>query len=271
MYREYQPCGQLSPYIDKYWEFKGNTEPGIRINILPDGCTDFIFTLGEATQALKDNLVMQPFRSYFIGPMTTYSELVTHTTTVYMLGIRFRTCGIFRFMDLPLHELTDQRISTGNLSTFFDDSWVQQLYEKQNIREQINLIETTLLKALHSHEQIGDKQILLAVDRIVRHKGKLSIHSLIKDICLSQRHFERKFKIYTGYTPKEYSRIIQFRNAVGILQSTAFDNLLTIAIQAGFYDVPHLVREIKRMSGNTPRSFLSLSAESETAPLFIDS
>ena len=36
MYKEYQPCALLSPYIDKYWEFKGNPEYGMRINILPD-------------------------------------------------------------------------------------------------------------------------------------------------------------------------------------------------------------------------------------------
>ena len=33
MYKEYQPCALLSPYIDKYWEFKGNPEYGMRINI----------------------------------------------------------------------------------------------------------------------------------------------------------------------------------------------------------------------------------------------
>ena len=47
MYNEYQPSLLLAPYIDKYWEFKGNPDYGMKINILPDGCTDFIFTLGE--------------------------------------------------------------------------------------------------------------------------------------------------------------------------------------------------------------------------------
>ena len=26
MYQEYPPCQLLAPYIDKYWEFKGETE-----------------------------------------------------------------------------------------------------------------------------------------------------------------------------------------------------------------------------------------------------
>ncbi len=46
----------------------------MRINIPPDGCTDFIFTLGEATQAVNSSLTMKPYRAYFIGPMNSYSN-----------------------------------------------------------------------------------------------------------------------------------------------------------------------------------------------------
>lgn len=31
MYTEYQPSPILAPYIDNYWEFKGNPEYGMRI------------------------------------------------------------------------------------------------------------------------------------------------------------------------------------------------------------------------------------------------
>ena len=75
MYTEYQPSHLLVPYIDSYWEFKGNPDYGMRIHILPDGCTDFIFTLGEVANAVEEgSLIMQPYRSYFVGPMTKYSE-----------------------------------------------------------------------------------------------------------------------------------------------------------------------------------------------------
>ena len=46
MYNEYQPSLLLAPYIDKYWEFKGNPDYGMKINILPDGFADCIVTLG---------------------------------------------------------------------------------------------------------------------------------------------------------------------------------------------------------------------------------
>ena len=61
MYTEYQPCGLLSAYIDKYWVFKGKTELGTYFKILPDGCCDFIFSIGDTAQCVGTNQpVMQP-------------------------------------------------------------------------------------------------------------------------------------------------------------------------------------------------------------------
>ena len=88
------------------------------------------------------------------------------------------------------------------------------------------------------------------------------------DICVCQRHCERKFKIYTGYSPKEYSRIVKFWNAIDLLRNTSYDNLLSTAVLAGYYDVPHLSREVKRLSGNTPSSFLMLPSKIDTRIYF---
>ena len=83
----------------------------MRIHILPDGCTDFIFTLGEVVSKVKEEtLVMQPYRSYFVGPMTKYSELVTYAEFVHQFGVRFLPCGLSGFTKLPLHEFANYRI-----------------------------------------------------------------------------------------------------------------------------------------------------------------
>ena len=268
-YREYLPCPSLSPYIDKYWEFEGKPEYGMRIHILPDGCVDFIFTLGEVANTVGGSLVMHPYRSYFVGPMNTYSELVTYAETVHMLGVRFLPGGIFHFADLPLQELVNKRVSTADLPTLFDDSFAERMCELTSTSERIHLLENILLRFLAHHNSLDSRQDLaFAVHRIKQSKGNLSIDSLTRQICLCPRQFERRFKMFTGYTAKEYSRIIRFQNTIDLLRELPGESLLSIAVKAGYYDVSHLSREIKRLSGNTPSSFASLPLE-ETALTYV--
>ena len=88
---------------------------------------------------------------------------------------------------------------------------------------------------------------------------------------MCQRHFARKFRIYTGYSPKEYSQIVKFCNAIEILRNcNPFDNLLSIAVEAGYYDASHLSKEVKRLSGNSPYAFLSSPAGHEVKVIHIE-
>lgn len=271
MYKEYSPCHLLAPYIDKYWEFKGNITKGMHFNILPDGCTDFIFTLGEVANACGDTLIMHPYRSYFVGSMTKYSNLVAHSDTINMLGIRFQPCGVCHFVQLPLPELTNLRVHTKDLHTIFHDSLADILAQKSSVQAKIDFLERYLLNYLHHSQQEVDKSILYAVNQINNHHGSMPIQILVDKVNLCQRHFERKFKWFTGFTPKEYSRIIRFQNTVELLRNSTFDNLLSLAIRAGYYDVPHLSREIKKMSGNTPLSFISAPQPKDVTLTYLNS
>lgn len=261
MYREYLPGNCLSPYIDKYWELEGYPEYGMRMSILPDGCTDVIFTLDEAVNPEKGGLLMQPYRSYFIGPMSTYSELVAYARRVHMFGIRFRPCGIFRFMELPVSELRDQRLEMNEAGMVFDVFFAERLDEEPDVKRRIDFTERFLLNILRTTNRSAEGRITHAVRKINLYGGKLTIRELSGELCLCQRQLERQFKWYTGFSPKEYSRIIKFRNAVRLLRTVDSGDLLSVAMEAGYYDIPHLSREIKRLSGNTPYSFLSFFPE----------
>ena len=95
MYHEFTPCAALVPFIDKFWVFKGFTDIGTRFKILADGCTDFIFSIGNMTVPTDEHsMIMQPYRSFFVGPMRSYSNLTATTDSLHMLGVRFQPCGL---------------------------------------------------------------------------------------------------------------------------------------------------------------------------------
>lgn len=256
MYKEYRPCNLLSPYIDRYWEFDGETESGTKYIIPPHGCADIVFTIGNVPDYSTRSLELQPHHPYFAGPMDTYTELVSHTESIQVLGVRFRPCGLSRFIDLPLHELVNQKIDVSHLPSLFECSFTETLCKKECTQQRIYAIEKYLIKLLMRSARHRDKQIAGAVCLIEEYKGNISIRDVSSDICLCQRHLERKFKEYTGYSPKEYSRIVKFWNAIALLRNHAtFNNLLSVAIEAGYYDISHLFKEVKRLSGDVPYAF----------------
>ena len=70
----------------------------MRIHIFAGWLYRFHFTLGEAVSKVKEEtLVMQPYRSYFVGPMTKYSGFVTYAEFVHQFGVRFLPCGLSGF------------------------------------------------------------------------------------------------------------------------------------------------------------------------------
>ena len=58
-----------------------------------------------------------------------------------MLGVRFLPCGLSRFIRLPLHELTNQRISADEVTCFFDTSFAERLCEEDCLENRVKIIE----------------------------------------------------------------------------------------------------------------------------------
>ena len=80
MYHEFTPCAALVPFIDKFWVFKGFTDIGTRFKILADGCTDFIFSIGNMTVPTDEHSFLfcrsheVLFQSYRYDRFPTYAR-----------------------------------------------------------------------------------------------------------------------------------------------------------------------------------------------------
>lgn len=160
MYKEYSPCNILSPYIDKYWEYKGQPEYGTRISIPPYGCADFVFTLGETVNDINNHLEMRPYRSYFVGPMNTHTELVAFADNIHVFGIRFLPCGLYRLMGLPLNELVNHKCNASDLTNIFDNHFVEDLCNQQYASRLVEVTDKFLKQLSKSSPNIDKKNTL---------------------------------------------------------------------------------------------------------------
>ena len=182
--------------------------------------------------------------------MTSFIE-ISYPQTVEMFGIRFRPAGITAFTRVPVEELTDRDVELALVDTLFDKSFYETLPEKQSVEEMIRHTDNYLINCI-PYLYHPEKQIIRAVELICFAKGQLSPAKIAYEVCLCQRHFERKFKSAIGISPKTFAKIHRFKHALRYLRDNPDQDLTSVAIECGYYDHTHLIKDFKTLSGNTP-------------------
>ena len=91
--------------------------------------------------------------------------------------------------------------------------------------------------------------------QMIRSGGIDSLDRLAENACLCTRQFKRKFYERVGVNPKTYARIIRFNRAYNLKNAYPNRDWLGIAIECGYYDYQHLMKDYKEFTGVTPNEF----------------
>jgi AraC-like DNA-binding protein len=239
-YRQFRPHPDLSDYIDAYWMVQGVGQKLIKSNILPDGCVDLIFNLGDYCRTDKGLITMASGKSYLVGTMTTARNSFVHAGNK-LIGVRFKPAAFSSFFKFTsLNAVTDQTIE-------FDRSLSPDLHK-------LEMQPVAYLNSFFLHRLKHSGHHLTAVVKdMERTNGQMNISDLAKRHHMTARQLERHFQQYIGTTPKAFANIVRFRAALAkIRDNSQQDSLLSIAFDCGYYDHAHLTNDIKRYTGLTP-------------------
>ena len=78
---------------------------------------------------------------------------------------------------------------------------------------------------------------------------------LSRKLGFSQEHLIRRFREQVGLTPKAYANILRFEHALAQARAKT-GHWSEIALNCGYYDQAHLVRDFQRYAGRAPASLL---------------
>jgi AraC-like DNA-binding protein len=193
-------------------------------------------------------------RASVIGTMTR-SLAVSTTGPVDLFGVRFRPGGLSELFALDAAKFTDKRADLADLwGQFAQETW-HRLGEKTAIGR-VGLLQKLLGGLAKGRAQI-DPFIQHCVTRIETSRGNLRIGALETSTGLSTRQLERKFARCVGISPKTFARVVRFKAVLEAATSTDQPDWVRLAVDFGFSDQPHLVREIKALAGVTTASFVT--------------
>lgn len=247
LHREFKPNTLLTPYIETYWSVCGYKQEEEFHKILPDGCIDIIFSF-ESNQLGLDNLYPN-----MVGALTAYS-IGSYSNRIDLIGIRFKPFGITAFARTPIYEFTNKRINLTLIESLFDELFYVELPEKASAELKVNHIDSYFLSKLQRGIFELDSPIVYAVNLIRTTSGQLPLVDVASKCCLSLRHFERKFKTSTGVSPKTFSKIVKFQHTISYLKNNN-NSLYLTAIDCGYYDQAHMIKDFRTFSGNSPSNF----------------
>lgn len=232
------PSPDLAPWIVCYWALSATDAPTFRSRVLPDGSNDLIVDLsGEP-------------RSFVVGAMPR-AQVVALEGRVELLGVRFRPGGALPFLHQPLNELTGREIELDALWGRAAGSLADALATDPGRR--IEQLEHALRGA--RRQRWEESLVTRAVDWYHRSQGRVPVQQVAAGLGVGERRLERAFARCVGLSPKRLARVIRFLRTVRHIGRRPQWAGAPLALETGYADQSHFIREFKALAGVTPTEF----------------
>lgn len=212
----------------------------VQQRVLPDGCTDLIFSVVDGcVRASAVGTMTQPL----LAPLKPGEEL---------FGVRFHPAMSHGLLRVPLGSLTDQVVELESLWGQEARALEQRLAEATTREERIALIATALQPPADDGAPVQRAALW-----VVENRGEASADELARHAGLSARQFRRLCIEQTGVGPKMLCRIVRFRAAASDAANKSTD-WADFALDHGYYDQAHFINEFREFSGLTPAEYVAV-------------
>lgn len=259
-YQEIRPPEHLRNHIRYCWTLEStHTETSITpFRTMADGCPGLIYqpksvgTLYQGSKQLSD--------LFLFGQSTRYAELQL-SGNFQAIGIHFYPNALKTLFGLPAEELTDSCLNLEELIQKKHPALSDQLLYSPAAKDQLEILFRYLDMEQQSSFHLQDATMKYALTQIVQSRGLIPLKRLQDDLGLSERSMERKFKAYTGISPKLFSRICRFQASLIQLRNREYDKFSDIAYENNYADQSHFIRSFKEFAGFSPFQYQKKSFE----------
>ena len=256
-YSEIKPSLPLRRFVECFWALEGGASGASEGDgsaaapperILPDGCVELILNFGERfLQHVDGKPVVQP-RNFVVGQMTG-PVLISPSGAVELLGIRFQPGGTRPFFSVPVHEITDTVVDLASFSPAFARDLVNVCTQHRTLAARVAAADEFLCERRVKSEY--DLQLIKLATSIIDRRGLVSVDHLASSAGVSSRQLERRFQREVGIGPKLLARIVRFQQVFRAVEQCD-SAWATVAVECGYYDQAHLIRDFNQFAQQTP-------------------
>ena len=255
---EFAPGPAMANFVRAYrvvqFEFKGITNlPFKPYPPRPEHCLSFYPRDTETVEYVNSGKKITNLKTVLMGQQDEVTNRYVGRDFL-VFQVVFRPGALYRLTGIPSWELNN---SYFDAETVFSKD-IKEVNDKLNdaigFREMVAVVEYFLLKQVN--RSVKEFHRLDEVSNIIlQSTDNISIEWLAKESCLSLRQYERKFKERMGISPRYFNKIVRFENAFRLKNKSPQLDWLSIAIQCGYHDYQHLVKDYKAFTNQSPTGF----------------
>lgn len=225
---------------------------------MADGSPEIAFHYrGRFSDTAGESLKERPL-SYIMGQSDTFSRQMSYSG-FGVFGAYLYPYSIPEIFSVPACELNNHVVCIKDIIAAGAVALEDGILLAQNTDERVRILSDFLIRQIQGNGK-SDTTIKASIQYIMQAKGRVDMKSLSEHFCLSARQFERRFKCYSGFSPKLFSRITRFQFALNEVKFP-HKSLTDISYECGYYDQSHFIHDFKEFSGLHPRSYFSGRAE----------
>ena len=254
LYCTHRPGPPLDRFVEQLWYWEGEPLAHAKDRLLPGGSCGLIINLVEDENRLyngpNDDVVERLPGAVLSAAYSRYFVIDTREQRCNV-GVAFRPGGTWPVCDPAADELQNQHVGLRDLWGSAGDTLRERVMAAPTPRAKLQLLEAELLaRAIRPLQRRAE--VDFAIERLAQAPHPYSIATLSEQVGLSARRFTRLFSLEVGLTPKVYARIQRFQRVLECMQKPRGQDWSEVALDCGYFDQSHLIRECRSLSGFTP-------------------
>jgi AraC-like DNA-binding protein len=263
-YTTRQVRGPLAEAVEQLWAYEGYQPPHAYERIFPAGTVELIINLRDERLDIlnADDAPGEGWRrcraGSFSGVQTRFN-IITTRQQERLVGVHFRPGGLHALFGIPADKLEDEHASLEMLWGRRGLEVYERLLACADMSAAVDMLEAGLAEQMLLSRREIHPAISQAIAAIGRNPEETAVTDLMEGAGLSARRFIQLFRRQVGTTPKQYCRIRRFQGVLGRLRREArAPDWCMLALEAGYYDQSHFIREFRHFTGLRPTAYHSL-------------
>ncbi len=246
-----RPRPALAPFVESLWLYQGEHAHALE-RVLPTPFVQLLVNLdGDALRSFCGPAFGREERIGGAGLVGLRDGAAAIETAQQrrMAGVVFRPTGASMFFDVPLHELRNSMVDLGDLWGRGGAALRERLLEAPDDDSLLTRLEDALLAQMRDAR---DRKTEVAADSLLR-GGRVG--PTAERLGWSVATLRRRFLARVGNTPKRFARVARLGRAVAALQAGPPRSWASFALDHGYVDQSHWIRELRDLAGVTPTAY----------------